>query len=243
MIVNNKAKIKSIEVLKNPMWILLIIFIVSACTTRPNFPDTPSISLNDYYFQQIKDLSLDSLVIKIKFEDGDGDLGLFSDEIYPPYQLLDINTDTNGDTLRFGDPNTPPYNCIDYEIFRSEESINGSLVVTADTVYVDRNIYHYNFLLYFLIKEADGSFREFSPALERNCAPPYHGRYFILNTAGDVRPLEGELQYNLVSGFRLLFRNEIIKLRIQIFDRALNESNIIETEEFNINDIIRPATD
>jgi len=242
MFVNNKAKIKSIKVLKNPIWNLLIIFVVSACLQRPNFPDTPKIDASEFYFKQIKDLSLDSLVIKIKFEDGDGDLGLYSDEIYPPYQLLDVQIE-NGDTLRFGDPNTPPYNCIDYEIFRSEQSINGSLVVTADTVYVKRNIYHYNFLLYFLIKEDDGSFREFSPALERNCAPPYHGRYFILNTAGDVRPLEGELQYNLVSGFRLLFRNEIIKLRIQIFDRALNESNIIETDEFNINDIIRPASD
>ena len=242
MFVINKTKIKSIKVLKNSIWNLLIIFIVSACIHRPNFPDTPSINLGEFYFKQIKDLSLDSLVIKIKFEDGDGDLGLYSDEIYPPYQLLDIQIE-NGDTLRYGDPNTPAYNCIDYEIFRSEESVNGSLVVTADTVYVKRNIYHYNFLLYFLIKEDDGSFREFSPALERNCAPPYHGRYFILNTAGDVRPLEGELQYSLVSGFRLLFRNEIIKLRIQIFDRALHESNIIETDEFNINDIIRPASD
>lgn len=226
---------------KNPLWFLIIFFGLIACNQKPTFPVTPTIQLSEYYFQEIDNLSLDSLVIKIQFEDGDGDLGLASNETNPPYQLLDPVTTgpPNFDTLRFGDPGTPPYDCVEYEIIRKETSVNDSLVVTADTIQVDRNPNHFNFYLDFLIKEDDGSFRVFNPALERNCAPSYHGRYFILNTARDVRPLEGELQYSLLSGFKLLFRNEIIKLRIQILDRALNKSNIIETEEFNINDIIR----
>lgn len=227
---------------KNSIWFLLIYFSTIGCQERPTFPLTPSISLNEFYFQEIQNLSLDSLIIKIKFEDGDGDLGLDSDEIYDPYHLLDpVIDETSGDTLRYGDPNTPPYDCVNYEIFRNETSVNGSLVVTADTVYVIRNENHFNFYLTFLIRNDDGSFREFNPALERNCAPPYHGRYFVLNTARDIRPLTGELQYSLVSGFRLLFHNDIIKIRVQINDRALNKSNIIETEEFLITDIIRPA--
>ena len=224
---------------KNPLWFLIIFFGFIACNEKPTFPVTPTIKLSDYYFQEIENLSLDSLVIKIQFEDGDGDLGLESNETNFPYQLLDVVTYPNGDTVRHGDPDTPPYDCVEYEIIRKESSVNDSLVVTADTILVDRNPNHFNFYLDFLIKEDDGSFRVFNPALERNCAPAYHGRYFILNTARDIRPLEGELQYSLLSGFRLLFRNEIIKLRIQIQDRALNKSNIIETEEFNINDIIR----
>jgi hypothetical protein len=56
-----------------------------------------------------------------------------------------------------------------------------------------------------------------------------------------VRPLTGELQYGFISSFRLQFRFNTIKLRIYIKDRALNESNIIETEPFNISDIVRPA--
>lgn len=227
---------------KNQLRYLLIFFSITACQDRPTFPLTPSIGLNDLYFQEIKDLSLDSLIIKIKFEDGDGDLGLDADETLPPYHIYDaVTVQPDGDTLRFGDPGTPPYDCVNYEILRKETSVNGSLVVTADTIYVERNPDHFNFFLTFMIKEDDGSFREYSPALERNCAPPYNGRYFVLNTARDIRPLTGELQYSLVSGFRLLFRNDIIKIRIQINDRALNKSNILETDEFNINDIIRPA--
>ena len=225
---------------KNPLWFLLIFFSIVACEDRPTFPLTPAINLNEYYFKQIQDLSLDSLIIKLQFEDGNGDLGLDATETNPPYHLLDVIV-IDGDTLKYGDNDTlPEYNCIDYEILRKETSVDGSLVVTADTIYVIRNPDHFNFFLTFLIKEDDGSFREFNPALDRNCAPPYHGRYFVLNTARDIRPLTGELQYSLLSGFRLLFRNDIIKIRIQIQDRSLNKSNIIETDEFSINDIIRP---
>lgn len=226
---------------RNPLWFLLIFFGLLSCNEKPTFPVTPIISLNEFYFKDIANLSLDSLVIKIGFEDGDGDLGLESFETNPPYQLLDVITygPPNFDTVRYGDPNTPEYDCVNYEIIRKESSVNDSLVVTADTILVDRNLDHFNFFLEFLVRQDDGSFKAFNPALERNCAPPYHGRYFVLNTARDIRPLEGELQYSLVSGFLLLFRNDIIKLRIQIQDRSLNKSNVIETEEFRIFDIIR----
>jgi len=227
---------------KNLSWFLFIMLGLFACHDRPTFPNTPSISFNDFYFREIADFPLDSLIIRINFEDGDGDLGLKSTETSPPYQLLDFVVDSDGDTLKYGDPGTPiPYNCVDYEILRKETSVNGSLIVTADTMYVIRNPNYFNFYLTFLVLQPDGSFREFNPALDRNCAPPYNGRFFILNTAYDIRPLTGELQYTLVSGFRLLFRNDIIKLRVQIQDRSLNKSQILETDEFRITDIIRPA--
>lgn len=226
---------------KNALWFLLIFFSITACQERPTFPIIPNISLNEFYFKEIQDLSLDSLILKIKFEDGDGDLGLDADETNFPYHLYAAVRNSSGDTLRHGDPGTPAYDCVNYEILRKETSVGGSLVVTADTIQVLRNEDHFNFFLTFMIKKDDGSFREFIPALERNCAPPYHGRYFILNTARDVRPLTGELQYTIVSGFRLLFRNDIIKLRILIQDRTLHKSNTIETDEFNISDIIRPV--
>lgn len=224
---------------KNPLWFLFI-FLVFGCNEKPTFPVTPSISWSEFYFREIQDVTLDSLIIKIQFEDGDGDLGLESYETQPPFHILDIYVYPNGDTVRHGDPDTPPYDCVKYEIIRKEESINDTLKVTADTILVERNRDHFNFFLDFLIKEDDGSFRVYDPALERNCAPPFHGRYFMLNSIGGIRPLEGELQYNLLSGFRLLFRNETIKIRVQIQDRQLNKSNILETDEFNITDEILP---
>ena len=65
---------------KNPLWFLLIFFNIVACEDRPTFPLTPAINLNEYYFKQIQDLSLDSLIIKLQFEDGNGDLGLDATE-------------------------------------------------------------------------------------------------------------------------------------------------------------------
>jgi hypothetical protein len=228
---------------KNPLWFLLIILGFISCHEKPTFPDVPSISFNQFYFKEIAEYSLDSLIINLNFEDGNGDLGLASFETEYPYQLLDAVVDSNGDTLRFGDDNAPAeYNCVDYEIIRREIASGDSLVITSDTIYVIRNPNYFNFFLTFLVKQSDGTFREYNPAIDRNCAPPYNGRFFILNTSFDVRPLTGELKYSLISGFRLLFRNDIIKIRVQIQDRALNRSNVLETDEFNINDIILPPS-
>jgi hypothetical protein len=105
---------------------------------------------------------------------------------------------------------------------------------------VIRNLNHYNFYLTFLVEQSDGNFIEYN-TYENLCAAPFHGRFFVLNTARDIRPLTGELQYGFISSFRLLFRNyKSIKMRFQIQDRNLRKSNIIETEAFDINEIVRP---
>ena len=227
---------------KNPLWFLLIFLGLSACTERPTFPITPSIELKEFYFRTIESPDgnnlRDSIVIKVNFRDGDGDLGLAATETNPPYHLYDVIVN-NGDTLKYGDNDTlPDYNCFNYEIITRTTSVGDSLVVLVDTIYVIRNINHYNFFLTFLVKEGD-EFVEFN-TYDRLCAPPFHGRFFILNTAGDIRPLEGELQYGFISSFRLLFRYETLKLKIQIQDRALHRSNEIITDEFVIDDIVRP---
>lgn len=241
-IVIEKSKIVSEKMVKNSLWLLLLIIGISSCKERPTLPLIPSITLEDYYFQIIasadgKNLR-DSIVVKVNFEDGDGDLGLNSTETNPPYQLYDIVL-VGGDTLQYGDNDTlPVYNCYDYEIITTTTSVGGSLVVDSDTIYVIRNLDHYNFFLTFLVEEND-EFVEYN-TYERLCAGPFHGRFFILNSVGDVRPLTGELQYGFVSSFRLLFRNETVKLRMQIQDRALNKSNIVETDAFNVSEIARP---
>jgi hypothetical protein len=220
---------------------LLLFFGFVSCHEKPNFPDTPSISLNEFYFREINSGTgnnlQDSIVIKLKFEDGNGDLGLDGTETQPPYQLYDVVMQ-NGDSVRYGDEGAPAYNCYDYQIFTETTSVGDSLVVKADTVYVIRNLNHFNFFLTFLVEE-NGEFVEYN-TYEKLCAGPFHGRFFILNTQGDVRPLTGELQYGFISIFRAAFRYDIIKLRIQIQDRELNKSNIIETDAFNISEIVRP---
>lgn len=58
--------------------------------TGPKFPDTPKISFRDIRKFRIKDElgnTNDSISIALKFQDGDGDMGIDSDEIgQPPFQ-------------------------------------------------------------------------------------------------------------------------------------------------------------
>jgi len=230
---------------KNPLWLIIILFGFLSCHDRPNLPVTPSISLNEFYFREIQNTSgganlQDSVVIKIQFEDGDGDLGLTATETNPPFNLYDVVL-VGSDTLKYGDNDTlPEYNCFNYEILNKTISQGDSLVVESDTIYVIRNPNHFNFFLTFFVEERDGNFVEYN-TYDVLCAPPFHGRFFILNTAGDIRPLTGELQYGFISSFRLLFRNyNSIKMRIAIQDFRLNRSNTIETEAFRVDEIVRP---
>ncbi|QHT69904.1 hypothetical protein GXP67_26295 [Rhodocytophaga rosea] len=67
--------------------------------TGPNFPDAPKISFRDIRKFRVTDRlgnTNDSISIALKFQDGDGDLGLTQEEIDnhpPPYQQLIQNPD------------------------------------------------------------------------------------------------------------------------------------------------------
>ena len=176
------------------------------------------------------------MIFAIDFTDGDGDLGLSSNQTLPPYHIWDILF--NGDTIYYGESDTlPPYNCFDYEIFRVRDPQTNT-IIRVDTVYVQRNDNHFNYFLDFYTLE-DGQWILYDPRREPTCGPNYWGRVFDLNTQGDERPLEGLIKYSVLSGFRLLFRNDTLKIRVTIQDRALNKSNTIETEPFLIQDKFR----
>jgi len=228
---------KLMDISKTAKWTTMFLiagFLTSACFEKPTFPVIPSISLNELYFTSTSNDLLDSLITIVNFEDGDGDLGLDSWETDFPYQRFTLLFD--GDTIKIGDSDTlPPYNCLDYEIFEIDTNPEDTISPRIDTVYVQRNPDHFNYFLDFFIND-NGTWRLYDPAIERNCAPRYHGRFFRLNTLRDERPLEGELKYALVSGFRLLFRNDSIKIRVRIQDRPLNKSNYVETAPFMIQD-------
>ena len=90
-----------------------------------------------------------------------------------------------------------------------------------------------------MIKQNDGSFEVFDWRTEfeyPGCATSYDGRFPILAKNGDLSvqsPVEGTLKYGMVSSaFILQFSIKTLKLRVQIQDRLLNRSNVIETPEF-----------
>ena len=57
------------------------------CYDAPYLSDEPAISFNLIEFVVV-DGAADSLILTFNFEDGDGDLGLAIDEVYPPYHTF-----------------------------------------------------------------------------------------------------------------------------------------------------------
>ncbi len=124
-----------------------------------------------------------------------------------------------------------PYNCINWQV-RTENNL-------TDTLYFELNPDHYNITVDFLVKNPSTLiFEEFDWTKEfayPNCGPTFDGRFPILFKDNAGSPLEGELKYIMQStGFKLAFSIKTLKLRIQIKDRALNLSNVIETPEFTL---------
>jgi len=203
---------------------------LSFCTRPPELPIVPSIEFEEVLFKEVD--GPDSLIVSIFFQDGDGDLGLTSYDIYYPYESYDVKLDNNGDTLFYGDsPEMPAYNPLDYVILRDNDGN------PKDTIWVELNPNHYNIFVRFFEKK-DGKYEEFDWR-----APPYYqtfdGRFPLLNTKIVdnrliIRPLEGVLRYGMSSsGWLFLFR-DTMKLEIMIQDRALNKSNVVSTPDFTL---------
>lgn len=81
------------------MWIVWTVML--GCEKVPEFPVTPSIKLNDIYFLDMADPSVaDTLVLELRFQDGDGDLGLDGFDDTKPYHASNFFiVNENGDKI------------------------------------------------------------------------------------------------------------------------------------------------
>lgn len=72
--------------------------VMGACFDPPEFPIVPVIDFESIYFKEASGVGVkDSLVVTISFRDGDGDLGLSSTEIEPPYHDVNYFLANNGE--------------------------------------------------------------------------------------------------------------------------------------------------
>jgi hypothetical protein len=120
---------------------------------------------------------------------------------------------------------------------------NGTFYLIQDTLYFERNPDHYNIEVDFLVKtdpaniDPEKRFTEFDWWEEAPCET-YDGRFPFLTD--NENALDGTLRYQLSGfGFNPLFATKTLKLRIQIKDRLLHKSNIVETPEFTLQSIRR----
>jgi len=123
------------------------------------------------------------------------------------------------------------------------------MYVVDDTFYVEHNPFVFNIEVDFLVADQDGNFTEFDWT-PYNCIS-YDGRFPEIKTLGPGHNLvlgpfrisglndrSGAIRYAMASvGFRQLFEDKILKLRVKIRDRDLNDSNVLETPPFTLDDI------
>lgn len=130
-----------------------------------------------------------------------------------------------------------------YNLVDSFNTLSGKVYVLLDTFYIRRNADFYNITVDFMVKNPSGVFERFNWETVYpypSCGETFNGRFPVLADRNKRNTLEGELKYSMKSvGFVPLLKTKTMKLRIQIKDRELNKSNILETGEFTLQSIKR----
>lgn len=236
------------------MSVLIVALTALSCFDPPEYPVEPQIDFKAVRFKDMADPNFDTLVIEVSFKDGDGNLGLGPSELdcyeadskpicyVNEFQFV-VNEGPNaGKLLNYAIKRTDPlfkdlpdyvkpFSCTNWKFAYNKDD------QVIDTLYIELNPDHYNIFVDFLVKQPDGSFKEFD-FMNEFCTT-YDGRFPILSKdLSQKNPLEGVIRYGMGSqGFKVLFSIKTLKLRIQIQDRLLNKSNIIETPEFTLQSI------
>jgi hypothetical protein len=248
---------------------------VISCFDPPEYPDQPEIIFKSVNYVEVADLPngevvADSVILTLRFKDGDGNLGLAGNETAPPFndrwyyvktpldpalnpecepfkdqhrcyyvrkveidKYIDYSDKQKGlapyDTLK---EFVKPWNCLNWDVVRDE---NDQVI---DQLYFTLNPHYSNIFVEFQTK-IGGDYQPFSwsnfltyPSCE---VQGFNGRFPLLSEPGGDTPLEGEIRYSMPSPFfRIIFGSQTLRLKVYIEDRALNQSNVIYTNDFNL---------
>ncbi|NOS57532.1 MAG: hypothetical protein HOP37_14930 [Cyclobacteriaceae bacterium] len=242
---------------------LVLIVVVNACFTPPDFPITPQIEFINNELKFIKNPAPqgnDTLRIVLKFKDGDGDVGIIPVNPIPLVdreeyfyllnsngQLSLIEKEQSNLTFRFKrlNPNfrlpngkpLPELSCDNW----SEKKVNNRVV---DTIYYELNPRYYNMSIEYFTKNNNGTFTRFDIKEGRffpNCADGAFNGARIPNLSKEIgksTPLDGKITFNyLTQGIDFIFSIKTLKLKVYIVDRAGNKSNEVESKEFTLQSI------
>lgn len=113
--------------MKSPIYLLLALFTLGACSNEPVFPVEPKIEYVDIQPREVRHLQ-DSILITFRFQDGDGNLGALEGQENFNLLLIDSRISQGGDPSRFTNQFTLPNLTPDV----SNPSIQGDITVKLD---------------------------------------------------------------------------------------------------------------
>lgn len=179
----------------------------TGCFDQPSFPVEPFIEFEEIFITervvQPGGGRQDRLTIRIKFQDGDGDLGL------EEFERVDE------DTLILS-------NGLPYPFQQNIPQPNDGFVTNA---------FFSNYFVDVLRQEGE----TFVPVEFPSPLLTFTGGFQQLFEEGaEEGPLEGTIDYRIIITPFTFQESDLLKFRIQIADRALNLSNVIETDTIRV---------
>jgi hypothetical protein len=115
------------------------------------------------------------------------------------------------------------------------KTLNGddTYYALVEKLYFKPNPNFNNIDVTFEVKQNNGTYIPFDWTTTDAVIPPFNERFPVL--ADSKSPLEGTLTYAMsYTGFLADFNGLVIRLKIQIKDRALHKSNIVYSEDFQL---------
>lgn len=247
----------------------ILLWLVGACVKQPEYSVVPQIDLLDVTFKKgnLTSRIPDTLIFKIKFTDGDGDLGVSgTDSIsdkwfysynpwYGVYNLKDLsvvyvvdNTQQIPSTYSFINykakrtipqfDTLPPISCGKWELLRDSKGL------VKDTIYTLQNLKAYNINLDVYTKNGSGTYDKFNPTTYwddgtlTSCAPNVFRATFPNLSNSRKSALDGVITFRIQSFYLdLLFSTKTLKMEVTISDRAFHVSNIAEKHDFTLQQI------
>lgn len=226
-----------------------------SCIRQPEFDDVPKILFNDALYYKGDDF--DSLKISIYFEDGNGDLGIMSNETGPPFHTNNIFLASSGQRVPFSPGNLlnhdlyldiqsdndtmPAYDCEKYIKYPYQIVVEKDTITVYDTLYASKNPRRFNFYVNFFIKDKfNGTFSTYQFSDDCDATIIENFTPFVEDVNAD-KPVSGVLTRNVLIDFgfpeEIYLREEILKIQIYILDRSGNVSNTVESFEFSLKQI------
>lgn len=228
---------------------LFFLLLIVACEKPPDYSDTPRIeflSITKVFVSEGEGIAgTDEITIFLRFEDGDGDLGInqldaedskyanieFADSVYIPEKTVVTPADTQvvGATITI----TP-----------TDTIITGGVtqITPADTSITPASV-QFNHVNYYIDEYVlrNGAY------VRVDIDGVKGGRFEPLISNGKLNPIDGTLEFKieynqgaLTSGANQLFQNgdirlnDFVRFEIHVVDRALNVSNTITTDPVQI---------